>query len=108
MLTTTPKTRHVLVPTDVGRGLQIEKISPKLSRLVMPNKDQIIFWDGKPYATYDGSYIYLIYASSAAKAAITKHWPKQSILLRSLSDFEYDLGQVLSRAGLMLVRRPDA
>ena len=103
------KTERIQVSTAAGRGLEIERVTPKMSRIILPNRDQVIFWEGKPIATYDGSYVYLLdYVARGAKAAINKYWLSSPILLLNINDFDYAVGQVLSKAGLMLVRRLDA
>jgi hypothetical protein len=94
-------------PRIAGRGLWIERISPRLSRLILPNHDQIIHWSTRPIAVYDNSgYIYLLEGTvNAARGAITKHWGNCPTMLMSVADLDYIIGQALSKAGLMLVRR---
>jgi hypothetical protein len=74
----------------------------------MPNKDQIIFWSGEPYAVFDGSYLYTFDSPRGGKlAGLHKFYPGVPELTLNITDFEYSLGQALSKAGLMLVRRLD-
>lgn len=102
------KTERIQVSTEAGRGLELRRITPKLSRLKLPNKDQVLFWDGVPFAAWDGSYIYTDGQTVGPRlAALHKYLPSVALLNMSIVDFEYTLGQALSKAGLMLVRRLD-
>lgn len=101
-------TQRIQVSTGAGRGLRIERVTRHLTRLHAPNKEQVIFWEGLPYAVFDGFYLYT--DSSARGGRLTglhKLYPGASKLALSINDFEYAIGQALSKAGLMLVRRLD-
>lgn len=102
------KTERIIVSEEAGRGLWLERITPKLSRLVMPNKDQVIFWQMKPIAAYDDGYLYLLEGTvRGAKAAVNKAWADAPVLSVNTPYLDYVIGQALSKAGLMLVRRLD-
>lgn len=102
------KTERIVVSTEAGRGLRTERITPKLTRWILPNKDQVIFWAEAPFAVYDGSYVYyLTDVATSRTAALNKYWAGVPRISLSINDFEYTIGQALSKAGLMLVRRLD-
>lgn len=99
---------RIQLSTNPGRGLTIERVTPKLTRLVTPDKSQIIFWMSLPYAVHDGAYMYVLNDTGPARLGLlTKFWPDEPRINLAINDFEYSLGQVLSKAGLHLVRRLD-
>lgn len=103
------KSEPIKVLVEPGRGMWMEKITPRLSRVVLPQSEQVIFWNLKPIALYDtAGYIYLFEGiGAAARGLITKHWGDCPVMIVSTPNLDYILGQALSKAGLMLVRRLD-
>lgn len=92
-----------------GRGLAVERKTAKVSVLTSPNGEQILFHENIPIAAYDGAYVYQIEGSvKSMQAAVNSHWPGVPCLLQDTTTFEFTLGQIMSKAGLMLVRRPSA
>jgi hypothetical protein len=103
------KSERIVVSTEAGRGLRLRHITSKFGFIVTPLGEQIMFWEGMPYAIYDQHYIYLLEGTvRGALAAVRKHCGPTPTLIQPINDFEYAIGQALSKAGLMLVRRLDS
>ena len=105
--------KRIIVSTEAGRGLTTTKVSPKFTRLRLPGaigqEQEIFFWEGKPFASFDGSYVYTYDNRSAAQLRAIASWTARNPLqILAINTFEYYIGQALSKAGLILVRRLDA
>jgi hypothetical protein len=100
------KTLTTVVPADAGRGLELEKITPALVRLITPAKEQVFFWNGTPIAAFNGAYVYTYGRPTPGQLRALSPWTSTNpTISQPIDDFEYTIGQILSKAGLQLVRR---
>lgn len=102
------KTERIVVSTEAGRGLSIERVTPKMARLITPTGEQVFFWDGKPFAAFDQAYCYTYDNRSPGQWKAIQPWTSSyPVMTLTVDVFEHHMGQILSKAGLMLVRRLD-
>ena len=100
---------RIQVSTDIGRGLRLEKITPKMYVLHTPTTGSVLFWEWLPFGYIDEPYIYVVNdIRGAPLAGLTMHYPSMSRMSVPIDVLEYHVGQALSKAGLMLVRRLDS
>lgn len=103
-------TKTVAVETDLpGRGFVLKRQSAKVGILYTPHHKQVLLWEGVPIAVYMDGTVYKHSSVTAAKqGAITRYYPNAAEVTHSTRDFNFVLGQVLSQAGLSLVRAQES
>lgn len=99
-------TKTVKVETDLpGRGLVVKKQTAKVSCLFTPQNKIIALWDGVPFAVYmDGTVYRHTSCIGPKQAQLNVLFADAAEVTFGTKDFNFILGQVLSQAGLSLVR----
>lgn len=98
--------KKIAVETDLpGRGLSLKKQTPKVIYLFTPQNKIVAFWDGVPIAVYmDGTLYRHVSCVGPKQAQMNVLFADAAEVSFGSKDFEFVLGQVLSQAGLNLVR----
>lgn len=101
--------KRIVVETDLpGRGFILKKQSAKVGILYTPHNKQVVLWEGVPLAVWDGNVLYVHTSVAGVKLAVfRKTYPNAAEMTFHTVEFEFILGQVLSQAGLTLVRKKE-